>query len=108
MQIKIKDGKIKSSSLFKLTALGYALGAGALFIPLFLLMTLLTIAAISAGMPANVNGAPVTGGLALVAGVMPLIILPFALAVQAIIFGALITLGLWLYTRKRTIQIIEE
>lgn len=107
MKIRARDGKVQVGSLFKLASLGYLMGAGLIAVPVFLLATLFTLLAISAGMPANANGAPVTGGLALVTAAMPLIVLPFILALQAIMFGGLITLGLWLYTRRRPIEIIE-
>jgi len=108
MKIIVRDGKIQAGQIFKLSALGYVLGAGLIFIPVFVLATIFTVMAISSGMPAQVNGAQVTGGLAMVAGIMPLIVLPFVLAIQSVIFGGLITLGLWLYTRRRSIEVISQ
>ena len=40
--------------------------------------------------------------------VMPFIMLPVVLAMQAAMFGGLVVFGLWLYHKRRPIIIVDE
>ncbi len=102
MEIETKgDGQVRLGGLFKLVAVGYLLGAGAIFVPLFLLISVIAVAA---GAPMMVNGQPVEGGGILLA-LLPVLMLPVILAIQAVMFGMLVTLGLWIYSKVRTIRV---
>jgi hypothetical protein len=92
------------SGAFKLVATGYFLGAGAIFLPLFALVTVLFMAA---GVPPLVNGEPVEGSGRFLAALMPMIMLPVILALQAVMFGGLAVLGLWVYCKRRPIRVVE-
>lgn len=43
MEIKTVDGKLSLASLFGPVAVGYGIGAGVIFVPMFLLMGLLSL-----------------------------------------------------------------
>lgn len=104
MELRTKGGLLKPGGAFKLVATGYFLGAGLIFLPLFALVTMIFIAA---GVPPLVNGEPVEGSGAVLAFFLPLIMLPVVLAMQAVMFGGLAVIGLWLYTKRRPIRVVE-
>jgi len=99
MEIKAVDGKLSIDSLFVPIAVGYVIGAGVIFLPLFLLMGLL-FAFSPAGM--DQNGQAVSGA----AMALPMIIMvPFILAMQSVMFGGLILLGLAIYGKWGTLRV---
>lgn len=103
MELRTENGHLKPGGAFKLMAAGYFLGAAVIFVPLFALVALVSLAA---GVPTTVNGQPVEGGGVLV-NLLPLLMVPVVLAVQAVMLGGLAVLGLWLYTRRRPIRVVE-
>ncbi len=104
MELRTKGGLLKPGGAFKLVATGYFLGAGVIFLPLFVLVTVTFMAA---GVPPLVNGEPVEGSGAVLAAFLPLIMLPVILALQAVMFGGLAVLGLWVYNKRRPIRVVE-
>ena len=102
MELRTRDGQLELGGAFKLVAAGYFLGAAAIFIPLFGLVALVSLAA---GVPPT--GEPVEGGGGVLFAVLPLIMVPVILAMQAVMFGGLAVLGLWLYQKRRPIRVIE-
>jgi hypothetical protein len=99
MEIKAVDGRLSLGSLFGPVAVGYGIGAGVIFIPMFLLIGLLSLFA-----PAGVdqNGQTVSAS----AMFLPMIlIVPFILAMQAVMFGGLIMLGLSIYRTWGTLRV---
>lgn len=104
MELRTRNGQLEAGGAFKLVAAGYFLGAAAIFIPLFGLVTLISLAA---GVPPTVNGEPVEGGGVVLFALLPLIMVPVILAMQAVMFGGLAVLGLWLYQKRRPIRVVE-
>jgi hypothetical protein len=104
LELRTQGGKLKLGGAFKLVATGYFLGALAIFLPLFALVTVVSLAA---GVPPMVNGQEVEGGGVLVA-ILPMIMLPVVLAFQAVMFGGLVAMGLWLYHKRRPIRVVGE
>ena len=104
MELRTTAGLLKPGAAFKLVAAGYFLGAVAFFIPLFALITLITVAA---GIPPTVNGEPVEGGGGVVVAFIMLIMVPVILAFQAVMLGGLSVVGLWLYSKRKQIRVIE-
>lgn len=104
MELRTRDGQLEVGGAFKLVAAGYFLGAAAIFVPLFGLVALVSLAA---GVPSTVNGEPVAGGGGVLFAVLPLIMVPVILAMQAVMFGGLAVLGLWLYQKRRPIRVVE-
>jgi hypothetical protein len=105
MKLHVANGQLKPGGAFKLVALGYLIGAGAIFAPLFALVALI---AVGSGAPTTLNGEVVNGGAALMVAAMPFIMLPVVLAMQAAMFGGLVVFGLWLYHKRRPIIIVDE
>jgi len=105
MKLHIVNGQLKPGGAFKLVAIGYLVGAGAIFVPLFALVMLV---AIGSGAPTTMNGEVVNGGAALMVAMMPFIMLPFILAMQAAMFGGLVVFGLWLYHKRRPILVVTD
>ncbi|MEZ6022680.1 MAG: hypothetical protein R3C16_04535 [Hyphomonadaceae bacterium] len=99
MKIKVVDGTVSIGSLFAPVAVGYGIGAGVIFVPMFLLMGV--IFALSPG-TVDQNGEPVSG----VAMALPMIVmLPLVLAMQAVMFGGLSVLGLAIYRTWGTLGV---
>lgn len=105
MELLTERGRLKLGGAFKLVAVGYFVGAGAIFLPLFALVTVITVAS---GIPPTVNGQQVEGAGALLFSLLPLVMLPVVLAIQAVMFGGLVTLGLLLYQKFNPIRIVED
>lgn len=106
MELRTQGGELRLGGAFKLVAIGYFLGAAVIFVPLFLLVALISLAA---GAPATVNGQEVEGGGNVLLAVLPMIfMLPVVLAFQSFMFGGLAVLGLWLYQKRRPIRVIES
>ncbi len=104
MELRTKDGQLKPGGAFKLVATGYFLGAGVIFLPLFALVAVITLAA---GVPPTVDGQPAEGGGGVLFAVLTLIMVPVVLAMQAVMLGGMAVLGLWLYQMRRPIRIVE-
>lgn len=92
MELRTTGGQLKLGGAFKLVATGYFLGAGVIFLPLFALINVITLAA---GVPPTLNGEPVEGSGGILVAFLPLIMVPVILAIQAVMFGGLAVLGLW-------------
>lgn len=105
MELRTVGGQLKLASVFKLVATGYGIGAGVIFIPLFGLVILTGLAS---GAPMKVNGEVVEGGARLAFALIPLVMVPFIVAMQAVMFGGLIFLGLWLYQKRRPLHVVAE
>jgi Flp pilus assembly pilin Flp len=105
MELRTTSGQLDLGGAFRLVATGYFFGAGAIFIPLFALITVVMVAA---GVPGTFNDTVVEGGGSRFVAVLPLIMMPVILAIQAVMFGGLAVLGLWLYTRWKQIRVIER
>lgn len=98
------SGQLKLDGAFKLVATGYLIGAGVIFVPAFALVTLLSLAS---GAPMMVNGQTVESGGFLLA-LLPLVLVPLILAMQSVMFGGLVVLGLWLYQKRRPLSVVAE
>jgi hypothetical protein len=99
MEIKAVDGKLSLGSLFGPIAVGYGIGAGVIFIPMFLLIGVLSLFA-----PAGVDQSGQTVSAS--AMFLPVIIMvPFILAMQAMMIGGLIMLGLSIYRTWGTLRV---
>lgn len=96
MKLEISNGAVRPFSLFKFVALGYGLGAGVVFIP----ATLIVAASNLLGAFGQTH--------AVEQSLLAVVLAPFVLGGQALAFAALITLGLWLYTRWRRIEIVQR
>ncbi|MBL8538290.1 MAG: hypothetical protein JNM59_12865 [Hyphomonadaceae bacterium] len=99
MEIKAVDGKLSLSSLFGPVAAGYAIGAGVIFVPMFLLMGLLISFA-----PAGVdqNGQAVSPATM----VLPMVVMvPFIVVMQGVMIGGLVMLGLAIYRNWGTLRV---
>ena len=104
MELRTIEGKLRAGGAFKLVATGYLVGAGAIFIPLFALVTLI---ALVSGAPAMFNGEVVEGGAAFMVALMPMIMVSVVLGMQAVMFGGLVVFGLWLYQKRRPIRVVD-
>jgi hypothetical protein len=98
MEIKAVDGKLSLASLFGPVAVGYGIGAGIIFVPMFLLVGLLSS---FAPMTAQ-NGQTVSPAMM----VLPMVIMvPFIVALQGVMFGGLVMLGLAIYRKWGTLRV---
>lgn len=105
MDLRTVNGQLKPGAAFRLIATGYLFGAGALFIPLF---AVITIVMVVGGAPMKVNGENVHGSARLLAQLAPVLMVPIILAMQSVMIGGLIVFGLWLYQKRRPIRVIAE
>jgi len=105
MELKTSDGKLALDGVYKLVAWVWALGAGALFVPMF---ALLTVVGVVTGQM-SVNGEMVYGrGPVLMAMLPGLIGLPLIITLQGFLLGGVITFGLWLYQRRRPLTLVAK
>ena len=105
MELRTVNGRLKPGGAFKLIATGYLLGAGAIFIPLFVLIDLILLVR---GALATMNGQTVAGDAPPLVWLMQLIALPVIIAGQSVMIGGLVVFGLWLYDKRRPIRVIAE
>lgn len=105
MELKTTDGRLKLGSVFKLVATGDLLGAGVIFIPGF---ALIALGGLATGVPVKWGGQVVEGAAATFLTLMPLVMIPFVLAMQAMMFGGLIVLGLALYQTRRPLRVVAD
>lgn len=103
MELRTKDGQLKPGGAFKLVATGYFLGAGVIFLPLFALVAVISLAA---GVP-TMDGQSAEGSGGVLVAVLTLIMVPVVLAMQAVMLGGMAVLGLWLYQMRRPIRVVE-
>jgi hypothetical protein len=95
MKLLVRNGTIEVGSLFKFVFVGVLIGEGIIFgIPFALIF--LTIAA--SGFPA------MEGGQAFPAFLLPLM-LPLIITMHALMFGGMIVLGLWIYSRFGKLEV---
>jgi hypothetical protein len=104
VELRTKDGQLELGGAFKLMATGYFLGAAVIFLPLFALVSVISLAA---GGPSAVNGQPAEAGGVILFAILPLIMVPVILAMQAVMLGGLAVLGLWLYRKRKPIRVVE-
>lgn len=105
MELSTTGGRLKPGGAFKLVATGYFFGTMVIFLPLFALVTVISLAA---GVPPTLNGVPVEGSGGILVSILLLVIVPVVLAFQAVMFGGLVVLGLWLYNKRRPIRLVER
>jgi hypothetical protein len=99
MEIKAIDGKLSLASLFGPIAVGYGIGAGVIFIPMFLVMGLL-FSFIPTGV--DQNGQTVSPAVM----VLPMVVMvPFIVAMQSVMIGGIIMLGLAIYRKWGTLRV---
>ena len=94
MQIRITEEQVRPSALFKIVAVGYTLGALAIFAPFFVLF-------LFAGLFGN------TAFDGKMSPIAALFLIPPILVVQGVLFSSMSTLGLWLYCRVRAIAVVR-
>lgn len=99
MEVKINAGKVSLASISKLVALGYWIGTNIIFVPVFTLMTVM-------GAPITVNGQTIVAPT-LVLGMVMIVTVPVILALQGVLIGWLVTLGLAVYGMWRPIRIAK-
>jgi hypothetical protein len=94
MKLRVFDQRMRPSALYKLVAVGYALGVIVIFLPFFVLFA-----------AAGLFGAPAFDGK--LSPVIMILLLPVIATMQGLIF-ALVILGFWIYSRFRKIEVTEE
>lgn len=105
MNLKIRDGQLTLGSVFRLAAVGWAVCGLIIFGGIFLLLLLIGIA----GGAMLVNGETINGRGAVLMAMLPMIvILPVILALQAVMFGGMITGGAALYRLWRPLSVSAE
>lgn len=105
MELRTVGGRLKLDGVFKLVATGYAIGAGVILVPMFALVTLVSFASSA---PMKVNGQVVEGGAAQAFVILPLVMVPIIVAMQAATFGGLTVFGLWLYQKRRPLRVVAD
>lgn len=102
VKLNVIDGKLQLSSIYKLVITGWVLGWGVIMAP----MLILVFVGILFSGSIEMNGEMVSGVSAATVVLPMILILPFILVFHAIMFGALIVFGLWLYRKKRPIEVV--
>lgn len=95
MKLYVRDGKLRAESLFKFAFVGIALGEALIFGPLFLL----AFGALSFSTEFPSQMFPLY--------MMP-VILPFIFVMHGLMFGGMIVLGLWVYSRFGKLEVVNE
>jgi len=98
MKLQSVDGNLSSGNFFKPVAIGYVIGAGVFFLPMLLLTIPMMIL-----MP-GVEGESQSMSMAL----SGLIMVPFILILQGVVFGGLVVLGLSIYRLRWPIRITNK
>lgn len=91
MRIIVTDAGISTGSLFKLVSVGFTIGAGVFLIPVFPVIALTGILWMHEGLGFE--------------GVFAAIFLPFVLAANGLLLGAVVLFGLWIYRKFRVIEV---
>lgn len=98
MEIRAVDGKLSLGSLFGPVAVGYGIGAGVIFMPMFLLMGVM----FSFVPVVDQVGQPVNGAIM----ILPMVVMvPIILVMQGAMFGGLVMLGLAIYRKWGTLRV---
>ncbi|MFY0638731.1 hypothetical protein [Maricaulis maris] len=102
MRLRTRNGQLSLGSIYKLFVVGWTFTWTLLFAFAFVLMILISLT----GAPLTVNGAPVSGVGALLAGALPLVLfLPVMAFMQALIFGGFFVLAMMIYRSFRPITV---
>jgi hypothetical protein len=102
MQLKTEDGKLTLGSAYKMIVWGWLLSWSALVIPILLIIT---VGALLSGQM-NVNGEMVYGVGPVFMSILPFfVMMPIIVVMQAFMFGAFLTFGLWLYRHWRPLSV---
>lgn len=91
MRIIVNDAGISAGSLLKLIAVGWMVGAGIFFIPVFLMAALTGVLWLHEGLGFE--------------GIIFVVFLPFAVALQGLVLGAFVLFGLWIYRKFKDIEV---
>lgn len=102
MKVNVIDGKLQLGSIYKLVVAGWVIGWGVFMIPMVLLISV----GIFFSETAQLNGATVSVANPAIVLLPMVLLLPIMLVFHAIMFGALIIFGLWLYRKKRPIEVV--
>ncbi len=97
MKLIVRNGKVAPVSFFKFVFVGHAIGLTMVFLPMFLLVGI-----ISVFVPAETTSGET------VSFIFAPLLVPLIALMQGLMIGGTVTLGLWLYTRKKQIIIEEE
>jgi hypothetical protein len=100
MKLYVRNGALQASSFFKFVFVGVLIGEGLMFGIPFLI-----ISAIFAG--AVASGQPIEGNAAHMWWMFP-VMFPLIIFMHALMFGGMIVLGLWIYSRFGKLEITEE
>jgi hypothetical protein len=98
MKLQSVDGNLSSGNFFKPVAIGYVIGMGVFFLPIILMTIPMMIL-----MP-GVEGESQSMSMAL----SGLIMVPFILILQSVMFGGLVVLGLSIYRLRWPIRITNK
>ena len=105
MKLIIRDGKLSFGSIYKLFVVSWSttwIAFAGFVIAIILLGTLITGETM-------MNGETVEGRIPALLALAPMIILfPVVIFLQSFIFAAFLTGGVWLYSRKRPIDVVIE
>jgi hypothetical protein len=91
MKVRVESGRLTPSALFKPVSVSFFIGQGLLGGTLFLLALLLMPPPVKDDLPIWVVVA----------------FLPLAVLLQALVIGALVVFGAWLYSRFRPIEVVN-
>ena len=98
MKLYVRNGKISPASFFKFVFVGVLIGEGLIVGIPFILMSILMMSA----------GAPIEGNIPTeILWLFPLMV-PVIVGGHALMFGGMILLGLWIYSRFGKLEIAEE
>ena len=105
MRLRTRNGQLSLGSIYKLVVVGWTFTWTLLFAFIFVLMILMSLS----GVPLTVNGDPVSGVGAFLAGALPVMILfPVMIFIQALIFGGFFVLAMMIYRMFRPITVETE
>lgn len=105
MELKTRDNQLTLGSVFKLFVTGWLCAWTVFAGVIFLLLLVIGVATGSM----LVNGEVVQGrGTVLLAMAPAFILLPIVIVIQAIMFAAFLTGGVWLYRLRRPLTVVSE
>lgn len=97
MKLRVRNGTFEPAAIFKFIFVGVLLGEGIIFLPFFALI----FGALA------LSGAPIQGNAPELVWLMP-IMLPMIILMHALMFGGMIALGLWLFSLRGRLEILDE
>jgi len=104
MQLKTVDGQLTLGSAFKLIVIGWLISFTLLFGAIFVAVA---ISSVVSG-EIVVNGELVRGRGAVLAAIAPFVlVIPIVVPLHALVFGGLMTAGLWLYRLHKPLRVID-